>query len=106
MIYLIGEQPELGPVKIGFTRNEPLLRLHALSRETDSTRMPEGVARESLVLLAALPGDRCVEQAVHDVFAGQRLIGEWFDLGWSVNTVTALFVRAVREAQRLSARWQ
>jgi T5orf172 domain-containing protein len=100
MIYLIGEQPTLGPVKIGWTRNIPLQRLCALALDSDTTRIPHSVSRANLHLLASMPGDRRIERAVHAMHAGQRLTGEWFNLGWSTRIAVDRFAFAVREAQR------
>lgn len=99
MIYLIGEQPTLGPVKIGYTLYGAPYRLAMLRHPSEGTIVPAHVDRSALSLLALADGNRQVEYMMHCIYAGQRIEGEWFNLGWSVNAVVSRFDYAVREAQ-------
>jgi hypothetical protein len=56
-----------GAVKIGWT-SDLARRLHELRRDT----------QVDVLVLAALPGDKPVEQRLHERFAPKRLDGEWF----------------------------
>lgn len=64
-VYFI--QRSEGPIKIGFSIN-PRIRLHQL----------RGGAASKLTLLAAMPGTRGDERALHARFASVRVHREWF----------------------------
>jgi DNA-binding IclR family transcriptional regulator len=67
---------ERSAVKIGWTR-DPWRRVGEVANET-----PSGAGT---ALLAALPGRKHEERAMHERFGAHRLHGEWFDF----DTVTA-----------------
>jgi hypothetical protein len=54
-------------VKIGITGNLPA-RLAQIARQTGSP----------IELLLKLPGNKPLEQSLHDAFDDQRVVGEWF----------------------------
>lgn len=68
-IYLIGS-PDARPVKIG-TSQRPTARLAACQA---GSPVP-------LTLLWETPGDRFLEELLHEHFAPFRIHGEWFDFG-------------------------
>jgi hypothetical protein len=57
-----------GPIKIGTTAGSPHGRLRAMQTAN----------AETLVLLAAVPGDVGLERKLHERFAALRMRGEWF----------------------------
>lgn len=65
IVYVVGAAT--GPVKIGWTKNF----------DSRLIRLQTGHPRP-LKLLAALPGDKTVEAALHKQFKAYRLHGEWF----------------------------
>jgi len=67
-VYFI-QQGKDGPVKIGFTKKEPLKRLYSLQ-----TANPK-----PLRLLLSLTGDFELERLIHKKLAHLRLRGEWFE---------------------------
>jgi hypothetical protein len=69
VIYFI-KRPDDGRIKIGTT-----VRL--------SQRLRQLVAEHGngLIVLAVTDGDRDIEQALHQRFAGLRIVGEWFEPG-------------------------
>ena len=71
-IYLIGENPTSGAVKIGWTATMAgvMSRLRA---------MQTGNSRE-LVLLHTFPGSMIEERAIHRYFRKLHVRGEWFRL--------------------------
>jgi Meiotically Up-regulated Gene 113 (MUG113) protein len=74
-----------GPVKIGFTYGDPVLRVSDLQI---GNHLP-------LILLKSIPGTLADEAAFHRRFARQNLRGEWFDVeGSFYNFLFA--IRAVR----------
>lgn len=67
-------------LKVGFTRSRPEIRVMELQ-----TGCPH-----ELILVAAIPGTRDDEKAVHQRFETQRTIGEWFYVSDEMNE--SLFV--------------
>lgn len=90
MIYLIGEQPDLGPVKVGYSIHPPT-RLATLRAPTDQTKVPTGVRREHLAILATSSGGYQEERAIHTTWVGRRVVGEWFDMGTDLTAVLHAF---------------
>ncbi len=98
MIYLIGEQPELGPVKIGYSA-DPELRLAILRAPSDPTKAPSQVRRKGLALLDSMEGGYRTEAALHDALSPVRLVGEWFDLGPDLLGCRRAFRAAMQQVQ-------
>lgn len=69
MIYVIGEEDRLTPVKIGWT---------AASDASDRLGSLQTGHPHQLSVLALLPGTRAGEVALHLRFSDYRLKGEWF----------------------------
>ena len=67
MIYFIQILPD-GPIKIGFTKGRPELRLVALA-----TASPYKMA-----LMGVIEGDEKAEKQLHSRFFAHRMKGEWF----------------------------
>ncbi len=65
---MIQTQGADGPVKIGLTAGDVMVRLRALQ-----TSMPW-----DLRLIRSIPGQRILEQALHHYFAEQHIAREWF----------------------------
>lgn len=78
-VYCIG--PVAGPLKIGWS-TDPEKRLSEL--QTGNA--------ETLVIHAIFPGSQAIERGLHELFADQRLRGEWFrnDRNEIVETVRGL----------------
>jgi len=66
-VYFIADGED-GPIKIGYTKANPNLRLAQL--QTGNPR--------KLELLFVMDGDRQWERSLHDNLADYRLAGEWF----------------------------
>lgn len=84
-VYVISAGPTMQKVGIA---DDPVSRLLAMQ-----TGCP---LRLSVVLSLETKFARSVEQAVHLLFAGQRIRGEWF----SVDTITAVQAVCILAAQR------
>lgn len=86
LIYFIGasEQAEAPRwIKVGFTAGDPRARLRA---------MQTGCPLE-LVLIASIPGPMKAETEMHEVFADERVRGEWFRASeFVLNTIENLVV--------------
>jgi len=67
MIYFI-QQDINGPIKIGYTENNPESRLKALQTGNSNT----------LTLLGYIDGEEQQEKMIHRFFNGYRINGEWF----------------------------
>ena len=66
-IYIIGSPRPRAPVKIGTSAT--------LAQRLDALRTSH---HDDLFILAHCPGGRVEEQALHRMFASERLRGEWF----------------------------
>jgi hypothetical protein len=69
MIYFITEEGNLDYIKIGFTDNEDV-RLRIATLQTGNPR--------KLILVKAIEGTYEHEQALHLLFANDKIRGEWF----------------------------
>lgn len=57
-----------GPIKIGYTRNDPHARMKALQTSNPFT----------LYLRSTIQAGRHIEQQLHRMFSDGRMAGEWF----------------------------
>lgn len=78
-VYVIGSpSPATGPVKIGWTRQHPMVRLFNLRLPSRAEYVPTGVDRSTLAVLFEYKGDHATEQLLHARFADRWVAGEWF----------------------------
>lgn len=69
-----------GIIKIGFTTKQPFERLYSLKSRPGITGDNDWDRDEEIKILAAVPGDRKTEKALHRKFAAIRIRSkrEWF----------------------------
>lgn len=86
-----------GKTKIGFTKNDPRIRLKQLSHT--STIMPFDL---KIVALGLCEEVRCVEKILHTGYRGLRVKGEWFDFSKKIYNACKLTLIEELESFSLS----
>lgn len=99
-IYVIGTQPVLGPVKIGYSA-DVARRLKELRSCGQST--PVGVDTTQLALLlehaSTNHADHVLENELHRYYQNHRVEGEWFQLGKVVDEVVRKIQLSIAEIE-------